>query len=156
MEINIASVAGSRSSWTQSLFTDYQKRFDSSVKVNLINVSPEKRKNKVNNLSKIIEKEGKKLIEKIPDNSINISLDKSGDSWSTNDLYKNFISWKEESKFINFLIGGADGLSKEVIQNSKEVWSLSALTLPHAIVPIIIVEQIYRVWTISKNHPYHR
>ena len=81
MEINIASVAGSRSSWTQSLFTDYQKRFDSSVKVNLINVSPEKRKNKVNNLSKIIEKEGKKLIEKIPDNSINISFDYKYEDW---------------------------------------------------------------------------
>ena len=60
------------------------------------------------------------------------------------------------SKEVSFLIGGPEGLSDKCLDSSNEIWSLSPLTFPHSIVPVIIIEQLYRVWTIEKNHPYHR
>ena len=103
-----------------------------------------------------MQREGAKLIDNTKLKGINIALDRRGMNWSTEDLYKNFIEWQGRVSTLNFLIGGADGLSDEVIEKSIKVWSLSSLTLPHAFVPLIILEQIYRVWSISKNHPYHR
>ena len=85
-----------------------------------------------------------------------ISLDKDGKSLDTLKLKDNFESWLSSSKNISFLVGGPDGLSSECIKKSNLSWSLSDLTFPHSLVPILIIEQIYRVWSITQNHPYHR
>ena len=77
-------------------------------------------------------------------------------SWNTLKLKEKFNLWVTSSKDISFLIGGPEGLSEDCLNSSNEIWSLSPLTFPHSIVPIILIEQLYRVWSIEKNHPYHK
>ena len=77
-------------------------------------------------------------------------------SWTTLKLKEKFNQWLTSSKDVSFLIGGPEGLSEDCLNTSNEIWSLSPLTFPHALVPIILIEQLYRVWSIEKNHPYHK
>ena len=156
MDIKIISIAGSRPKWASSCIDNYKKRFDKTINIDFVSLAPERRTNKINSISKLMQREGAKLIDNTKLKGVNIALDRRGMNWSTDDLYKHFIEWQGRVSTLNFLIGGADGLSEEVMEKSIKVWSLSSLTLPHAFVPLIILEQIYRVWSISKNHPYHR
>ena len=64
--------------------------------------------------------------------------------------------WQLEGDNISWLVGGPDGLADECLQRADQRWSLSALTLPHPIVRVVLAEQLYRAWTINNNHPYHR
>ena len=103
-----------------------------------------------------MNEEGTKLVNSVNENSIIVSLNKEGIGWSNLKLKQKFDQWVTSTKEVSFLIGGPDGLSNNCLDSSNEIWSLSPLTFPHSIVPVIIVEQLYRVWTIEKNHPYHR
>jgi 23S rRNA (pseudouridine1915-N3)-methyltransferase len=85
-----------------------------------------------------------------------VCLDKSGKSFNTLGLKSKFENWLMSANNLTFLIGGPDGVSKECLDKCNESWSLSPLTFPHVIVPVLIIEQIYRVWSITQNHPYHR
>ena len=105
---------------------------------------------------KLINEEGAKLLNSVNENSIIVSLNKEGMGWSTLKLKQKFDQWVASSKEVSFLIGGPEGLSNKCLDSSHEIWSLSPLTFPHSIVPVIIIEQLYRVWTIEKNYPYHR
>jgi len=96
------------------------------------------------------------LLSNIKKEDIVITLDKKGKSLDTLKLKNNFENWLASSKNISFLVGGPDGLSSECIKQSDLSWSLSDLTFPHSLVPILIIEQVYRVWSITQNHPYHR
>ncbi|MDG2061330.1 MAG: 23S rRNA (pseudouridine(1915)-N(3))-methyltransferase RlmH [SAR86 cluster bacterium] len=156
MEIIIVSLSGAKSNWSSQAFESYCKRFDKSIQMSWKTLSPEKRTNKINNPQKIIQKEGVMLLNSTKNSGLNIALDRKGVQWTTHQLHKRFIKWRESHKSVNFLIGGADGHGAALIDNVDEVWSLSALTFPHGIVPLLIVEQIYRVWSLTKNHPYHR
>ena len=77
-------------------------------------------------------------------------------SWTTLQLKEKFNQWVTSSRDVSFLIGGPEGLSEDCLNSSNEIWSLSPLTFPHSIVPIIVIEQLYRVWSIGKNYPYHK
>ena len=92
----------------------------------------------------------------IPDNSFVIALDQKGECWTTESLKNRFEDWISLNKNIIFLVGGQEGLSKDCLDRSNVIWSLSNLTLPHIFVPVLIAEQIFRVWSITQNHPYHR
>ena len=95
-------------------------------------------------------------ILKFIDNDFTVSLDENGSPWSSKDLSENLSKWMQSFPKVTFIIGGADGLDKKIIEDSNLVWSLSKLTLPHNLVKIILVEQLYRASTILNNHPYHR
>ena len=75
---------------------------------------------------------------------------------STESLATQLSSWQMSGQDICLLIGGPDGLSPECLQRANMKWSLSDLTLPHPLVRVLLMEQLYRAWTINKNHPYHR
>ena len=94
--------------------------------------------------------------KKIKEHDFVIALDKEGINLDTEKLKSNFENWIASSKDVSFVIGGPDGLSNELIEESNFCWSLSQLTFPHAVVPILVLEQIYRVWSMTQNHPYHR
>jgi 23S rRNA (pseudouridine1915-N3)-methyltransferase len=64
--------------------------------------------------------------------------------------------WMRDGSNPAFVIGGADGLSDEVKQRASKLISLSALTLPHQLVRVVLAEQLYRAWSILARHPYHR
>ena len=155
MRINILTIESKRPAWAQKAFESYQDRFDRSIQIEWSGIKPEKHYKSLDT-KKIINKESSKLISSVKDGEIIISLDKQGTSWSTLELKKKFDEWLSSSTNVSFIIGGPDGLNSKCLNLSNEVWSLSSLTFPHSIVPVIVIEQLYRVWSINKNHPYHR
>ena len=85
-----------------------------------------------------------------------VALDVEGAAWSTETLAKKLDNWRMDGQDLAFLVGGADGLDQRCLQRADDVLSLSALTFPHALVRVMVAEQIYRAWTILTGHPYHR
>ena len=96
------------------------------------------------------------MLSAIPNNSLITALDVVGKSWSTLELARNLDGWLHGGRDVSLLIGGPDGLSSACKAKAELTWSLSNLTLPHALVRIVVAEQVYRAWSVLKRHPYHR
>jgi len=111
---------------------------------------------KNSNINAITDKECEKIKAAIPSNCRVIALDVKGQSWSTEKLANRMQDWMMGGQDIAMIIGGPDGLNVEILQMAQEKWSLSALTFPHPLVRVILAEQIYRAFTVTENHPYHR
>jgi 23S rRNA (pseudouridine1915-N3)-methyltransferase len=152
LKIKIISIGNSPPKLIQGILLKYTSRFDAHFKIELLEIKSEK------NIKSIEQKklqEAQKILKFI-DNDFIVSLDENGSPWSSKDLSENLSKWMQSFPKVTFIIGGADGLDKKIIEDSNLVWSLSKLTLPHNLVKIILVEQLYRASTILNNHPYHR
>lgn len=97
-----------------------------------------------------------RILAAIPVNSVKVALDERGEAMSTAQLAQRLESWMQYGKDICFLIGGADGLDDEIKSSSDLVFSLSMMTMPHALVRVVLAEQLYRATSIIRKHPYHR
>jgi len=104
----------------------------------------------------VCKKEGELLLAALPKSAYVIALDEHGKLQSTQTVADKFQKLRETSQPLALLVGGADGLSDQVLQHCDEKWSLSRLTFPHALVRVIVAEQIYRSLSLLNNHPYHR
>jgi 23S rRNA (pseudouridine1915-N3)-methyltransferase len=85
-----------------------------------------------------------------------IALEVGGRPWSTEKLAAQLENWQQDGRDVSFLVGGPDGLADDCRKRADQQWSLSPLTLPHPLVRIVLAEQLYRAWSITRNHPYHR
>jgi len=155
MKFHIVAIEGKRPLWAKTAFDEYQERFDQSIQIEWSGIRPGRNIRALGKKKRISE-EGKKLLKSVKKDTTIIALSKEGVSWSTLKLKEKFNLWLTSSKDVSFLIGGSEGLSEECLHSSNEIWSLSPLTFPHSIVPIILIEQLYRVWSIERNHPYHK
>ena len=155
MKIRFISIESSRPEWAKKAFTTYESKFNKSIDVDWLGLKPVSRTRNYNVLD-VVEKESNLLQSKIKKHEFVIALDKEGISLSSEKLRFQFDNWISSSKDISIIIGGPDGLSQKLIRQSDFCWSLSQLTFPHSIVPVIVVEQIYRVWSMTQNHPYHK
>ena len=152
MKIKIISVGNSPPKWAKDALIKYISRLDDNFKIELIEIKPDK------NLKSIEHKklqEAKKILKYI-NGSFVVSLDENGSSCSSKKLSEKLSNWMQNFSKVTFIIGGADGLDRTITNNSNWIWSLSKLTLPHNLVKIILIEQLYRASTILNNHPYHR
>lgn len=139
--------------WVTEASNTYLHRLPSEYHVTLVEIAQAVSST---SSSERIKSEGRALLQKIkPDDTV-IALEVKGQSWSTEELSRKLERWKNNSERVTFLVGGPDGLSAECLARCKQQWSLSALTLPHPMVRVILAEQIYRAHTILSNHPYHR
>ena len=152
MKIKIISIGNNPPKSIQDILLKYTSRFDDHFKIELLEIKSEKYFKSVDQ-KKL--KEAQKILKFVGTDFI-ISLDENGSSCSSIDLSEKLSKWMQNFPKVTFIIGGADGLDKKIIGNSNWVWSLSKLTLPHNLVKIILVEQLYRASTILNNHPYHR
>lgn len=142
--------------WVNEGYQEYQKRLSSEIKLQLIEIPAEIR-GKNADIARIKQREGEKILASIPnDAEIVIALEVQGKNWSSEQLAQNLKTWQNQSQSVALLIGGPDGLSDDCRKRANILWSLSALTLPHPLVRIVLAEQIYRAYSILKNHPYHR
>ena len=155
MKIRFISIESSRPEWAKKAFTTYESKFNKSIDMDWLGLKPVSRTRNYNVLD-VVEKESNLLQSKIKKHEFVIALDKEGISLSSEKLRFQFDNWISSSKDISIIIGGPDGLSQKLIRQSDFCWSLSQLTFPHSIVPVIVVEQIYRVWSMTQNHPYHK
>lgn len=141
-------------SWVTQGFKDYQQRFPRDLPLELIEISAGKR-TKNADIVRILEKEGEQMLSHCQKQRI-VTLDIPGKILTTQQLTNRLESWKQDGRDVALLIGGPEGLSPACKQSATESWSLSHLTLPHPLVRIIVAESLYRAWSMTENHPYHR
>ncbi|AGF46755.1 SPOUT methyltransferase superfamily protein [Candidatus Kinetoplastibacterium desouzaii TCC079E] len=153
MKITIIAVGSNIPIWVDNVWHDYAKRLQKNYKIDLKEIKSEDRKSN-QNIKKIILNEAKKISLAIPKNSLIIALDEHGEDFSTQKLTEFIIKSSEYP--ITFIIGGADGLDDSIRKTCHKMIKLSSLTFPHHIVRILLIEQIYRCWSIINKHPYHR
>lgn len=141
--------------WINTGFKEFNKRLPKEFLLNLVEVQPVTR-SKSSSPEKNMMDESKRIRASIPEGSLIVALDEHGKQLDSVSLSKKLESWMRNGRDVAFIIGGADGLADDIKNSAGILWSLSSLTLPHALVRVILVEQIYRAWTIMNNHPYHR
>jgi len=141
--------------WVTQAYQDYANRLPKECELVLKEIAAEKR-TKNSHLDSIKQKEADKLQDAIPTNCKVIALDVTGKAWSTEKLAGNLQDWMMSGQDIALLVGGPEGLTDELRRQADQLWSLSALTFPHPLVRVILAEQLFRAWSITANHPYHR
>ena len=155
MQLIVAAVGQRMPSWVQEAWTEYARRFPRGLSLELKEIALAKRSRNVN-VKALQAAEGKTLLGAAPAGYRIIALDEKGKQWSTRELADRLENWMREEHGVCFLVGGPDGLAQNCRDRADDVWSLGRLTLPHPMVRAILAEQLYRAWTITQNHPYHR
>jgi len=155
MHIRILAVGTKMPTWITAGYEEYAKRFPSSCSLSLIEIPAEKRL-KQSDIEQLTQREGEKILRLLKPNHRVIALDVRGKPWSTEQLAENLATWQQQGRHLDFVIGGPDGLAGKCLEKAELKWSLSSLTLPHPLVRIILVEQLYRALMILQGHPYHR
>ena len=157
MKLLVVAVGSRMPAWIDAGFEEYARRMPREAQVNLIEVKPEPRaENDAGSVERLVEAEAKRIAHAIPKGAFKVALDERGRMCTTRELAQRMASWHMEGRDVAFVIGGADGLARELKSTAGFLWSLSPLTLPHALVRVVLAEQLYRAHTILKNHPYHR
>jgi len=141
--------------WVEQASQDFTKRLPAEIKINSILI-PLIKRGKNPDIKRIVRDESRKLTAALPKNSLLVVLDVLGKSVTTMKLSSMLESWLQQGQDISIIIGGPDGVSDELLSQASLKLSLSELTFPHPLVRVILIEQIYRAWSILNNHPYHR
>lgn len=154
MKLYVVAVGQRVPDWAQTAWDDYAKRFPPELKVELKAVKTEPRASKT--LETIFAAERERIEAAIPKGTHIVALDERGTSLTTVALANKLKDWQLASDDVALVIGGPDGLDPAFRKAAHERIRLSDLTLPHAMVRVLLVEQLYRAWSINANHPYHR
>ena len=141
--------------WVREAYSDYTRRLGSRLKVALVEIEPGPR-SAGGSPQKAIEAEARKLLAALRPDEWVVSLDERGKQMSTRELADWLAGRMGEGRDLAFLIGGPDGFAAEVLARSDVSLALSRLTLPHALVRVVLAEQLYRAVSILTHHPYHR
>lgn len=155
MKIHLIAVGKKMPEWINTGYAEFSKRMPPELQINLIEITPSVR-NKSTPVEKNIKEESERIQSAIPANSRLIVLDEKGKNFSSVALSEKMESWLPMGQDISIVIGGADGIDPVIKQQADEKWSLSSFTLPHALVRVVVTEQLYRAWSILQGHPYHR
>ena len=154
MRLIIVAVGLRVPDWAQTAWEDYAKRFPYELKVELKAVKTEPRGSKT--LDTLYAAERVRIEAAIPKGARVIALDERGSNLSTQALAQRLTDWQLGGGDVALVIGGPDGIDPALRQNAHERIRLSDMTLPHAFARVLLIEQLYRAWSINANHPYHR
>jgi 23S rRNA (pseudouridine1915-N3)-methyltransferase len=148
--------AGTRMpSWVSEGFDDYAGRMPPECRL-LLKEIPLGASRSGGDSRKAMQEESEKMLSAVPEGANLIALDVRGKALATEELAKQLNQWLQEGRDQALLIGGPDGLAPDCLARASLRLSLSPLTLPHGLVRVVVAEQLYRAWSILKNHPYHR
>lgn len=149
--LRILAVGTRMPAWVQAGFAEYHRRMPRDFAVELRELPVSRREG-----VRAVAEEGEALLAALAPEELAVALEVGGEAWSTAELVSRLREWRDEGRRVAFLIGGPDGLSDACRARAAREWSLSRLTLPHPLVRIVLMEQIYRAWSILGAHPYHR
>ncbi|WP_428311932.1 23S rRNA (pseudouridine(1915)-N(3))-methyltransferase RlmH [Hydrocarboniphaga sp.] len=155
MRLRLIAIGGRMPDWVQTAFDDYVKRLPREVRLELVEI-PLATRGKNADIARARQLEGERVLKALPDGVRSVALDERGASWSSVDLADQLKRWQQDGRDVALLVGGPDGHAPDVLKRAEQKWSLSPLTLPHALVRVLIAEQIYRATTLLAGHPYHR
>jgi 23S rRNA (pseudouridine1915-N3)-methyltransferase len=155
MRMRLLAVGTRMPGWVEAGISDYVRRLGPELRLRIEELALGKR-SAGGDKARAVADEGRRMMIAIHPDEFVVALEVSGKAFSTEELSKWLGERLQESQDVTLLIGGPDGLAAECRKRANLHWSLSPLTLPHALVRIVIVEQLYRALTILKGHPYHR
>lgn len=155
MRIHLIAIGRRVPDWVQAGYDEYARRMPAECRLELHALSsPSRGKSTSAGVRKT--READLLLEAVPPKARIIALDERGSSWSTTKLATQLSGWLDGGTDVALLVGGPDGLDQRCRDAAQSIWSLSALTLPHAMVRVLVAEQLYRANAINHGHPYHR
>lgn len=155
MQLVIAAVGHKMPAWIESGFGEYAKRMPPDCRLHLKEIKPVERSgSKTAETAMALERS--KIEAAIPKGARIIALDEHGKDLTSVQLAQLLTQWQQDGRDVTFVIGGADGLDPEFKKNADMLLRISSLTLPHGMVRVLLAEQLYRAWSITQNHPYHR
>ncbi|MDA8905413.1 23S rRNA (pseudouridine(1915)-N(3))-methyltransferase RlmH [Candidatus Thioglobus sp.] len=154
MRINLITIGKKMPNWINLGIEHYQKQLPSYYNFTITSLESQNRKSSSSENSKNLE--AKLLLEVASDSTLLVAFDETGTQKTSKQISKSIESWQLDGENVALFIGGADGLSSEVKQKCHQVWGLSNLTMTHSMARLLVVEQIYRGYSLLNNRPYHR
>ena len=155
MQLKVVAAGTRMPEWVSTACDDYSRRMPRELNVHWCEV-PLGKRNRNQPAERAVATESDAMLSRIDAADRVIALDVCGEAWSTPELAQRLGRWQMDRGNVALLIGGPDGLGQSCLDRANGRWSLSPLTLPHPLVRVLLVEQLYRAWTINKGHPYHR
>jgi 23S rRNA (pseudouridine1915-N3)-methyltransferase len=155
MQLIVAAVGHKMPAWIEAGFQEYAKRMPPECRLVLKEIKPIERSSG-KNAETVMAHERIRIEAALPKGGRVIALDEHGAHMTTVQLSQQLSIWQQQGGDVSFVIGGADGLDAEFKKNADMLLRLSNMTLPHGLVRVILAEQLYRAWSILRNHPYHR
>jgi 23S rRNA (pseudouridine1915-N3)-methyltransferase len=155
MQLVIAAVGHKMPAWITQGFEEYAKRMPPELRLLLKEIKPVERSgSKTAATAMALERERIEAV--LPKGARRIALDEHGRDLTTIQLSQQLVQWQQDGRDVTFIIGGADGLDPQLKAGADALIRISSLTLPHGMVRVLLAEQLYRAWSITQNHPYHR
>lgn len=155
MKIRLLTVGHKQPAWVQQGCAEYEKRLPREWGFQLVEIKPEARTSGAGT-EKVQAAEGKRLRAALPKGAWVVALDERGEAWTTAVLAERLQRWLQQGRDVALLVGGADGLDPTLRAEANQRVALSAMTLPHGLVRIVVVEQLYRAASLLQGHPYHK
>jgi 23S rRNA (pseudouridine1915-N3)-methyltransferase len=155
MHLRIITIGTKMPAWVEQGCSEYSKRLPRELRLQWIEL-PLGHRNKNVAPQRAIATENDAILGRIPAGNRVTALDQRGQAWSTEQLAGELRGWQLDGRDVCLLIGGPDGLGQGCKDRADSSWSLSPLTLPHALVRVLLIEQLYRAWSLNQGHPYHR
>ena len=155
MKIRLFALGTRMPAWVEAGYRDYARRLRGGWSLDLVEIPSAKRSARTPRL-RIVEEEGDRLLGALPGRTPVVALDQRGIALTSAGLARRLAEWQRSGPGLALMIGGPEGLSPRCLERAALHWSLSRLTLPHALVRVVVSEQIYRAWSILNRHPYHR
>ncbi len=155
MHIRLIAVGDRQPSWVDDAFDNYAQRLPRQWKFRLSTIATAQR-SKGKDTAAAVDAEGRKVLDSLKTAEQVVVLDERGTQVTSTGLAEILSSWQSSGRDLSFVIGGPDGVSEAVTARADFRWALSRLTLPHGLARVLFVEQLYRAWTVSTAHPYHR
>ena len=155
MHVRLIAVGDKQPSWVDTAFGEYAGRLPRQWKFRLDTIATGQR-TKGGGAKSARVFEGRKLLASIRSDDFVVLLDERGEALSSRELGERLGDWQSAGQNLCFVIGGPDGVSIECGNRADFRWSLSRMTLPHGLARVMFGEQLYRGWTLTQGHPYHR
>lgn len=158
MKIHLIAIGTKMPKWVEQGYKEYATRLprECSLELHELPLANRGKDSAKADIPRAMADEAARISARIPNGAKVIALDERGKAWSTRELSQQLDGWMMGGTDVVLLVGGPDGLSPELKAQADGKWSLSNLVLPHPVVRIVVAEQIYRAWSILRNHPYHR
>ena len=155
MRLRLVCVGQKMPEWVNQGYNEYDRRMPPELSLDLVEI-PLAHRGKNPDIPRLMQREGDAILSALGPRDRVIALEVGGRNWSTEKLAGQLENWQLDGRDVSFLVGGPDGLADICRDRADQLWSLSALTLPHPLVRILLAEQLYRAWSVTRNHPYHR
>lgn len=155
MQLIIAAVGHKMPAWIENGFGEYAKRMPPDCRIVLKEIKPVERSGS-NTAASAMALERARIEAVLPKGVRIVALDERGKDLTSVQLSQQLTQWQRDGRDVAFIIGGADGLDPEFKAKADSLLRISSLTLPHGMVRVLLAEQLYRAWSITQNHPYHR